>query len=187
MHNIVEIDTYIPTADEKFFFDANIWLYLYCPIGNYNNEIVKKYASFLKKVIQSKSSIFISALVLSEIFNSWLRLEFNILKEKYPSKYVDFKKDFRNTQEYKNLVSTIKTAVMSQIMKIAKRIDDKFSSISLDKLFEKIENSDFNDNYLLTMANLEGFKIVTNDSDFAFSREMPIPILTANTKMLKRN
>lgn len=187
MSNIVEIDSYTPKASDKFLFDANIWLYLYCPIGNYKKETIKKYDGFLKKAIRSKSSIFISALILSEIFNTWLRLEFKILKKNYPIKYRDFKNDFRNTRKYKGSVSIIKTVIMSQIMKIAERIDDKFSNISLDELFTKIENSDFNDNYFLTMANLEGFKIVTDDSDFAFSRGIPVPIITANRRMLKRN
>ncbi|HOV33891.1 MAG TPA: hypothetical protein PLX23_11080, partial [Candidatus Hydrogenedens sp.] len=132
------------------------------------------------------SLIFISALILSEIFNKWIRLEFNILKNENPSQYNDFKKDFRNTQNYKDLASFIKTVVQSEIMKIAYRIDDKFSNISLDKLFEGIENSDFNDNYSLTIANLEDFKIVTNDGDFAGSLEISAPILTANEKMLKK-
>lgn len=187
MNNIIDIDSYIPLKNDKFLFDANIWLYLYCQLGNYNKDTIKKYGIFLKKVIQLESSVFISALLLSEIFNTWIKLEFNILKNQYPSKYNDFKRDFRNTQNYKNLVSTIKTEVTSKILKIANRIDDKFSNISLDKLFYKIENSDFNDNYFLATANLESFKIVTNDSDFAFSRKIPVLILTANNKLLRRN
>lgn len=81
----------------------------------------------------------------------------------------------------------IKTTVRTQILKFAKRLDDNFSNVSLDELFAQIENSDFNDNYYLTMAKLEGFKIVTNDSDFAYSRKIPVSILTANKKMLRRN
>lgn len=187
MNNIIDIDTYTPLKDDKFLFDANIWLYLYCPTGNCKQNIKGKYDNFFKKVIQAKSSIVISALILSEIFNRWVRLDFEILKKSKPLKNIDFKKHFRNTQNYKNSVSMIKIVVRSQIMKIANRIDDKFSNISLDKLFEEIEISDFNDNYFLTMANLEGFKIVTDDSDFAFSRKIPVSILTANKKMLEKN
>lgn len=87
---------------------------------------------------------------------------------------------------YKNQVSTIKTVVTKQIMKIAQRVDDKFGNISLDELFKEIKDSDFNDNYYLALANSEKFKIVTNDYDFAFSRAISVPILTANKEMLKR-
>ncbi len=185
MNNVININDYTPLTHDKFFFDANIWLYLYCPMGNCRKTTIQNYDGFLKKVIQSKSRIFISSLILSEIFNRWLRLEFNMWKKHF-SKYVDFKRDFRNTTKYKETVSLIKTTVLGKIIKIAKRIDDKFNNISLDELFEQIEKFDFNDNYFLAMANLEDFKIVTDDSDFAFPRKISVSILTANKKILKR-
>ncbi len=155
MNKIIDISTYTPRESDNLFFDANIWLYLYCPLGNYGKEKNRKYDGFLKKALQAKSSIFISSLVLSEFFNRWIRLDFNILKNSDPSKYGDFKKNFRSTEAYKKSVAIIKIAIMEQIMKIVKRVDDKFESISLDELFKEIEVSDFNDNYYLTIANLE--------------------------------
>lgn len=182
MNNIIDISTYQPNQNDKFFFDANIWMYLYCPLGNYRRKTIKEYDGFLKKAIQSKSSILISSLVLSEFFNSWVRLDFNILNK---SNSLKFKTDYRNTKLYENQVLNIKTVVIKHIMQIAKRIDDKFANISIDELFKEIEKSDLNDNYHLAMANLENFKIVTDDSDFAFPRKNSITILTANKKMLK--
>lgn len=186
MNNVIDIDTYTPLESDNFFFDTNIWIYLFCPIGNYKKKVIKKYDGFLKRACQSKSSVFISALVLSEFFNTWLRLDFNIKKSEYPSRYSDFKKDFRNTKLYEDQALSIKTVVRKQIMRIAQRIDDKFATISIDDIFKEIEISDFNDNYFLVMANLEKFKIVTDDHDFVFSRAITVPILTANQKMLKR-
>ena len=185
MSNIIAIDSYQPQDKDKFFFDTNIWMYLYCPLGNYKREVIKKYDGFLKKAIGVKSSVFISSLVLSEFFNAYTRLEFNILKEKEPSKYRDFKKDFRETAAYKKTVISIKTIVKTQILKLSKRLDDMFSNINLDELFENIERSDFNDNYYQLLAATENIKIVTNDSDFASTRKIPVPILTANYKLLK--
>ncbi len=182
MNNVIDIDTYTPLESDNFFFDTNIWIYLFCPIGNYKKKVIKKYDGFLKRACQSKSSVFISALVLSEFFNTWLRLDFNIRKRKCS----DFKKDFRNTKLYENQVLIIEKVVRKHIMQIAQRVNDKFENISLDELFKEIGKSDFNDNYYLTMSNLENFKIVTNDSDFAFSRKISTFILTANKKMLKR-
>lgn len=65
MSNIIAVDSYQPQVNDKFFFDTNIWMYLYCPIGNYKKRIIQKYDGFLKRALQSKSSIFISSLVLS--------------------------------------------------------------------------------------------------------------------------
>ncbi|MBU4274091.1 MAG: hypothetical protein KJ893_05500 [Candidatus Omnitrophica bacterium] len=69
MNNIIDISTYNPNGNDKFFFDANIWMYLFCPIGGYKKDTVTKYDGFLKKAIQVEASIFISSLVLSEFFN----------------------------------------------------------------------------------------------------------------------
>lgn len=187
MSKIIDISAYTPLESDKFFFDANIWMYLYCPIGNYKKDVIDQYSSFLKKAYNARSSIFISSLVLSEFFNAWIGLDFNILKGSDRSKYADFKrKDFRSTESYKNSATTIKTVVTKHILNIAKRTDDKFKNISFDELFKEIEMSDFNDNYYLAMANCENFKIVTNDYDFVSSREKSVPILTASKKMLKR-
>lgn len=186
MSKIIDISTYAPLKSDNFFFDANIWMYLYCPLGSYGKDKPAKYSGFLKKVLEVKSSIFISSLVLSEVFNAWIKLDYNILKDKDKSKYADFKKNYRNTELYRNQTSIIKTVVTKHILNIAKRTDDKFKSISLDELFKEIGVSDFNDNYYLTMANCENFKIVTNDYDFASLKEESVPILTANNKMLKR-
>jgi predicted nucleic acid-binding protein len=185
MNNIVAIDSFQPQEKDKFFFDTNIWMYLYCPMGGYNRNVIKKYDAFLKKVIQARSSIYISSLVLSEFFNAYTRLEFNILKGKEPTKYHVFKKDFRGTSDYKKLVLDIKTTVESYILKLAKRLDDNFSSIDLDDLFEDIEKSDFNDSYCLILVAGENIKVVTNDYDFVSTKKLKVPILTANDKLLK--
>lgn len=78
MNNIIDICTYMPLENDKFFFDTNIWMYLYCPIGNYNKQVIGEYDGFFKKAYQARSPIFISSLVLSEFFNAWIKLDFNI-------------------------------------------------------------------------------------------------------------
>ena len=187
MSKIIDISGYVPLGNDKFFFDANIWMYLFCPLGGYEKDKPAKYSGFLKKTLEAKSSIFISSLVLSEVFNAWIRLDFKIMKDLYPSKYNDFKRDYRRKEVYTKLAITIKTVIIKQILNIARRTDDKFKNISLDDLFREIETSDFNDKYYLTIANLENFKIVTDDYDFVFSKGNSAPILTANKKILKTN
>lgn len=182
MSNIIAIDGYQPQNKDKFFFDTNIWMYLYCPIGNYKRRVTEKYDGFLKKVLQARSSIFISSLVLSEFFNTYTRLEFNMFKGEEP---LDFKRDFRGTDDYQRLMINIKTIVKRQILKVSERLDDKFSNMDLEELFENIEQSDFNDNYYQLLAAAENIKIVTDDYDFASTRKIPVPILTANYKLLK--
>ncbi|MCH8120053.1 MAG: hypothetical protein IIC00_10030 [Planctomycetes bacterium] len=49
MNNVMDVETYVPQDGDKYFFDANIWLYFYCPIGNYNKNTISKYRWFLKE------------------------------------------------------------------------------------------------------------------------------------------
>ena len=183
MSNIIDVNTYNPNESDKLFFDTNIWMFLFCPIGSYKKDMVKKYDGFLKRAIQSKTSIFISSLVLSEFFNAYTRLEFNILKRRDSANYQDFKRDFRGTEKYKKLVMEIKTTIRTKILKTSERINDKFVDIDLDKVFEDIEESDFNDNYHKVLSSNEDIKIVTDDYDFVRVEES-ISVITANPLLL---
>src|SRR3990172_1235292 len=100
MGNAYFIDWCKPKKSDSFFFDTNIWMYFYCPIGSYNQFIVSKYDKFFKKTLAVGSSIFVSSLILSEFFNAYCRLEFNILRVNDPSRYNDYKKNFKKTKAY---------------------------------------------------------------------------------------
>ncbi len=182
--NILNIETYTPTQNDRLFFDADIWLYLFSPIGNYKRDIIKKYDGFLKNTIEANASIFISSLILSEFFNAYARKEFNILKNKYPQKYKNFKTDFRGTKEYSALMTEIKSIVKTKILKISKRIDDGFGSIDLEKVFTDIDKADFNDKYYQELLQGKNIKIVTNDYDFAETSK-DIAVITANHRALR--
>jgi len=185
MNIIINISSYSPKKSEPFLFDANIWMYLYCPLGNYNKRIIRIYDQFLKQLIHANSTIYISSLVLSEFFNAYCRLEFYIKKKKNPSRYNDYKKDFRTTQEYRELMTIIKKTVKSQILKLAQRIDDEFSDIDIDKLFSIMDKSDFNDCYYHILAEHKNIAIVTDDRDFGI-KNSNVKILTANKYLLKQ-
>lgn len=185
MSRIIDLRYYVPTAADTFFFDTNVWMYLYCPLGNYRRARIKAYDHFLKQIIQNKARVYISSLVLSEFFNAYLRLEFNILKKKKPKKYKDFKKDFRPTREYIELMSEIMSTIRSQILKLARRVDDRFSVLDINELFSTVEQADFNDAYYAIFSKFNSFAIVTDDGDFDMNK-IDIRILTANDNLLKK-
>ncbi|MFQ5709447.1 MAG: type II toxin-antitoxin system VapC family toxin [bacterium] len=185
MSNIFDIRAYAPSSSEYFFFDTNIWMYLYCPLENYNKRTIQPYGQFLGKIIRAKSTIYISSLVLSEFYNAYLRLEFNLRRRKNPDRYSDFKRDFRRTGVCHSLLADITSAVKKQILKLAQRIDDDFSRINLGDLFQSIEKSDFNDSYYATLAAKKEMAIVTNDRDFIF-KGSNVRILTANPHLLRK-
>ena len=183
MSSIYDISTYVPSPGEDFFFDNNVWMYLYCPIGNYKQHVVSHYSGFLKKIIMARSNIYISSLILSEFFNSYIRLEYNVLQDGDPSKYRNFKKDFRGSKEYEKAMSFIKTTVNSQILKLSRRINDSFDGIDMTDLMNRIETYDYNDKYIMKLSGMNGFKVVTNDIDYA-SCMHGVAIITANRKLI---
>ncbi len=185
MNKVMDIETYAPQDGDKYFFDANIWLYFYCPIGNYNKNTIRKYDSFLKKAINSNTAIYISSLVISEIVNRWLRLDFSRVKRKDVSMR-DFKQDYRSSLHYHSAVKDIQTVFNTQLLKISTPLDDRATEISLSDVLNGLDKIDFNDCYYHHLAKLDNLLIVTNDADFA-ELDTGISILTANQKLLNDN
>jgi len=161
--NKFDVNTYNPKSSDKFFFDNNIWMYLYCPIGNHNQYAVKKYSNFFSKIIDANSTIYVSSLILSEFYNTYSRLDFNIWRK---NKIKDYKKDYRHTQQFKETSETIVNTIESRILGIAKRINDEFIDLPIEEISLKCKNLDFNDSYYIELAKKTNCKIVTNDKDF---------------------
>ena len=184
MNNVIDVETYVPQNGDKYFFDANIWLYFYCPIGNYNKNTICKYDSFLKKSINSKTTIYISSLVISEIVNRWLRLDFERVKRK-DARMRNFKQDYRGSAYYNSTVKDVKL-VFNQLLKISTPLDDRATEISLPDVLSGLDRADFNDCYYHHLAKLDNLLIVTNDADFA-ELDTGISILTANQSLLNVN
>jgi predicted nucleic acid-binding protein len=184
MTDFYSIDSYQPSPQDKLFFDANVWIYICGPIGNYNRNIVQKYDLFLKRALQVNAQVCVSSLVLSEFFNRSVRIEFESVQKTDPQKYQNFKKDFRNTPSYNQTAKVLHDIIKKQILKIGKVIDDGFSEININRLLDDPTNYDFNDRYYQELAEIKNLKIVTNDTDFAVCG-LRIPIITANLKLLQ--
>jgi hypothetical protein len=181
---IIDIQSYIPQKGERFIIDTNIWLYLFCPIANYKQQLIKPYEKFFETGIKQNSWFHINSLIISEFINRYFRLEFNILNSKSGPLYSDFKKDYRGSKEFLKTASIIKITLQKNIFKISKRIDDQFSKINIDAIINSIDEIDFTDEYISNLSSLDNIKIVTNDFDFGLSKS-DIVIITANTKLLK--
>lgn len=163
MMNKINIESYIPKPTDKLFFDNNVWMYLYCPIGNYNPNSVKKYSDFFAKILDSEATIYVSSLILSEFYNSYSRLDFNIWRNKEEK---DYKKDFRPTQRFKETSELIINTIESRILEVAEKINDEFINIPIEDISKKCKDLDFNDSYYIELSKKCDCKIVTNDRDF---------------------
>ena len=185
MNNVMDVETYEPQDGDRYFFDANIWLYFYCPIGNHKKEIISKYSGFLKRALGNDTTIYVSSLIASEVINAWLRLDFNILRRKRIIKN-DYKQHYRGSLHYHSAIKDIQTVFNTQLLKISTPLDDRATEISLTDVLSGLDKIDFNDCYYHHLAKLDNLLIVTNDADFA-ELDTGISILTANQKLLNVN
>ena len=68
MSNKIDISTYNPTKNDSFFVDNNVWMYLFCPVGNYNEYLVNTYNTFFFKILKNKCTIYTSSAYTIRIF-----------------------------------------------------------------------------------------------------------------------
>ncbi len=184
-NNIIDIRSYLPGNTDRFFFDTNIWLYIFCPIGDYKKGMIEPYSAFFKKILNRKSLICISSLVLLEFMRGYLNIEIKIFAQKHKlNRQINFKEEFRGTPEHKKVLLNIAKAVES-ILKIAGKIGDKFEHIDVENLFQDLDKIDVSDSYHINLASMEQLKIVTNDADFGSNKN--ISILTANGRLLRQH
>ena len=162
MANIKHINGYNISADEKFFIDANVWLYMYGPIGDYDEKAVQKYSSFFEKITSSGNEIYTCSSLISEVLNRYMRIEFQIAKEE--DGIEDYKKDFRNNSEYEEVIASIEMIIKEKILDKCVQISDQFDSFNYDSTY--LNNGlDFNDALYCHLAIQNGLKIVTHDKD----------------------
>lgn len=162
---VIDIKTYTPKSLDIFFFDNNIWMYLFCPLGNYNKSHQKQYSNFLQSIQTSKSTIFINSMVLSEFSNRYLRMDFEQWKKDTGNYIAEFKSDYVGCARYSDIVDEIKIQI-NQIMKFCEKSSDNFNAIDLNNVFKHFHQIDFNDSYYIELAKLSKWKIVTDDQDF---------------------
>lgn len=174
---IVDIAKYSPKSSDVFFFDNNVWMYLFCPLANYNKNRQKHYSSFLQGIATSQSTIFVSSLILSEFTNRYLRMDFEQWKDEQKKYNAVFKKDYVGTQRYKDTVIEIKRNI-NQIMKFCEKSSDNFNALDLNDILQHLSHIDFNDSYYLELANLSKWKIVTDDIDFVSYKDHDVEIIT---------
>jgi len=165
-------------AGDVFFFDNNIWMFLFGLIANYAQHKQRAYGKFLEYILQRGRPIHINALVLSEFVNANLRSEYEVWKRKPDNGFAnDYKRDFLKSDAYKEALVGVTTAV-KEILKITTPGNDDFNAISMDRVFAEMTACDFNDAYYLQYAALRKYIIVTDDGDLYRNNKSAITIIT---------
>jgi len=170
--------TYIFQKGEKILLDANVWLYLQPPVAQPTPHYSWQYSAALKNLLTAGAQPVIETLVLSEYLNRYLRLEYDV---SWRSKYQYFK-DFRRSCDFQTVAKGA-VAEARQILKLATAEDTPFSQTDLISILIETEagSLDFNDGILVETCRLQGWKLLTNDSDMTIGG---IDVLTTNRKLL---
>ncbi len=162
----------------KIFFDANIWIYLFCEIANSKEYLVRKYSKAFSEVLRSDKIIFTDIMIMSEFINRYLRIAYYNYKTINNLSAFDYKKDYRNTNDFSEALKTVYNIVKSKILpktEIANYQYDKSSFITL--LNEKEHDMDFNDTHVITVCSQNNMCLLTHDSDF---RNCDVSIISCN-------
>lgn len=174
---VLNVNDYYPKPSDSLFFDNNVWMYLFCPLGNYNQLRQKQYSSFLDKAKSSGSSIFTNSLILSEFSNSYLRMDFEQWKKESGKPLANFKLDYIGTERYQDTAQEISSNV-KKILRFCEKSTDNFNAIPIDLILKRMEIIDFNDSYYIELAKLSKLIIVTDDKDFQKIQDVDFTIIT---------
>lgn len=204
-YQFVDIKKYQPTTSDKYLFDANIWLFL-LKAPSELNAIQFEYSRFMDKVmslidLQKKTlktefpKIIITALIISEVYNAYLRSSFELWKDNKiheaitkgdlpaieKAKALELKKDYRKDDDYLESLKIFRDDLLSY--KDYFQIEDDYATeIDLIDLLNNFPaNTDFNDYYYYLYSRMKNLSIITNDGDFVFSG---IPIISNNPHLL---
>lgn len=164
MANVIKIKDYEVKSSDVFFFDNNVWMFLFASIANAEAKKQKAYSGLLSQIQSVNASIFVSSLVISEYMNRCLRLSHKQWEKRTGQFGTDYKGNFKKTSDYKEAVETIKAEVCN-ILNLCDKTPDNFNAINLNDIFNKVEVCDFNDAYYVEMCKLGKYKLVTDDSD----------------------
>lgn len=153
-------------SNQTFFFDNNIWMFLFCPIANYEQKKQDSVSRLLDSILRMGSSIAINSLIVSEFANSYLRLDFALWKKETQNYTANFKGDYFHTEKAIETRNTIMTIVKNRILKIADKYPDNFNSLDFNYISKLFTNLDYNDSLILDACNKNDWILVSDDKDF---------------------
>ncbi|RXA20252.1 PIN domain-containing protein [Methanosarcina sp. MSH10X1] len=169
------IDKYDFPEGKDYFFDTNIWLYIYGPIG-WPDQRSDAYSRALREIRNSEGAIYINCMIISEFINAFSRIEF-----KQQTDFTRFK-EFRNSLAFRAIAQDIAYNVR-KILKSTLACDPELQAIDLPEVMDLFEQGkyDFNDLLFAQVCRAKNLVFVTHDKDFS---ELGVEILTANEKLM---
>ncbi|MCA0234919.1 MAG: hypothetical protein LCH81_00895 [Bacteroidetes bacterium] len=189
----VQVDDY-----PFYFFDSNIWIAYLKQHGGYSVERYEtQYVNFFEDVIALHAGntkkpprylpkIVMPALVMTETINALIRHEcdqFYTANSLLPnSGKVSFKRDYRNTEDYRKKLRKIVSDIQA-VRDYIELWEDHLTKIPILDTFSSNPDFDFNDYFYSLLFRNTQIPIVTNDTDYAMFPD--ITIITSHPKLLR--
>ena len=173
-----KISKYTVGPTEEFFFDTNVWMFIFAPLAGSRREKQKAYSGFLGEILSRGAMIWINSQVVAEYINGCLRLEFKQWKDQNKIIDADFKRDFRPTKEYANALTSAKSQISAILQKCTRQSDD-FTAIDINAIIKSMGTScDYGDAIIIDLCKRKKYKLVTDDGDMT-KDELPFDVITA--------
>lgn len=174
-----KIKNYNVCQTNDYFFDTNVWIYLFAPIAASRPDKQRQYSNLLQDILSRKAGLSISSIVLSEYTNRVLRIAFDNWKDATNQQDAQFKHDFRPTQEYQTALTNVKHQV-HEILKITTRRPDDFHNINITSIISSMSATmDYNDAVMVWDCQSHGMCLVSDDKDIT-SANLPFTVITAD-------
>ena len=172
------------TSTDRLFLDANVWMYVNGPQSlSRKRPEVDVYSSMLGRIMVAGSRIYIDVLVVSELVNSWARMNWRLNGKNQTGSF----KDYRNSDDFPPVAKRI-AGDINHILQRCSPIEHHFEALNIDALMDEYAEgcSDFNDQVIAELCKREELTLITHDSDFKMKRQ-EISILTANPALLSQD
>lgn len=180
----ISLSTFVPKSTDVVILDTNILINLFYSLDfeTMNN----KYEVLFQNLISQKSQLLISSVQISEFINKCIRIQYKLYQSSTNTNTLEFKKDYRNTDDYREKMKAILDIIKSDIIPNFTFIDDGFSDMSTENIFLYGFSYDFNDALLVEIVRANHAILVTNDSDFA-NYNLDFDIVTSNRFLLMQH
>lgn len=173
-----KISKYEVGSNEEFFFDTNVWMFIFAPLAGAKQNKQRAYSKLLSEALSRGATIWINSQVVAEYINRCLRMEFEVWRRKPENMIANYKRDFRSTDDYKSTLQDTKSQVLAILQK-STRYPDDFHSVNIDSIISSMGNVlDYGDAVIVDLCKRKKFKLVTDDGDMA-KTDFPFDVITA--------
>ena len=170
--------------NKKVFFDANVLIYIFWPLGFGNTKYWEEcYTSAFGKLIRQKNELLVDFIVISEIVNRAIRLEYDkyLIAKNLSKSNLSFKK-YRNSADGETALTDIYLMIETDILNRFTVVGKSFTKPDIQS-FLTVDSLDFSDKAILSTCQENACILLTNDVDYKTSA---IDILTSNPSILKK-